>query len=129
MTFLTAEPAEDSGLDSNEAENGVDFIFPEDEENAEHWITLDEKAGTESYTIIFSPKRLTAPAFLEKEAGHTLSAAEQKELEDFRAKYKANLPVTDVLNGNGTEPKVTVKVPQAAITDDPVIFDVRLEHK
>jgi serine/threonine-protein kinase len=128
MTFLTAEPVEDSGLESNEVESGVAFAFPEDEEGAEHWITLDKKAGTESYTVIFSPTKLTAPSFLNAEAGHELTAAEQKELEDFKAKYKANAPTTDVINGGGTDPFVSVKVPQAA-NSEPVIFDVRIEHK
>lgn len=128
MTFLTAEPVEDSGVESNEVESGVEFSFPEDEEDLEHWITLDKKAGTESYTVIFSPTQLTAPAFLNQEAGHVLTDGEQKELEDFRAKYKANAPTTDVINGGGTSPFVSVKVPQAA-QSEPVIFDVRIEHK
>jgi hypothetical protein len=128
MTFLTATPVEDSGVESNEVESGVEFSFPEDEEDLEHWITLDKKAGTESYTVIFSPTQLTTPAFLSEEAGRELTDAEQKELEDFRAKYKANAPVTDVINGGGTSPFVSVKVPQAA-RSEPLIFDVRIEHK
>jgi hypothetical protein len=131
-TFLTAKPHDDSGLESNELESGAEFAFPEDVEDdnevQEHWITLDKKAGTESYTIIFSPTPLTSPAFLNEEAGRELTAAEQKELEDFRAKYKANAPTTDVINGGGTEPLVSVKVPQSA-ESEPVIFDVRIEHK
>jgi serine/threonine protein kinase len=128
MTFLTAEPVEDSGVESNEVESGTEFSFPEDEEEAEHWITLDKKAGTESYTVIFSPTRLTAPAFLNEEAGRELTDEEQKELDDFRAKYKANAPTTTVINGGGTEPYVAVKAPQAA-RSEPVIFEVRIEHK
>jgi serine/threonine-protein kinase len=128
MTFLTAEPVEDSGVETNEVESGSEFAFPEDEEGAEHWITLDKKASTEIYTVIFAPKQLTSPGFLTKQAGRELSDLEQKELEEFRAKYKANPPATNVLNGGGTEPLVSVKVPQAAISD-PVIFDVRVEHK
>ncbi|HEX8921648.1 MAG TPA: DUF4384 domain-containing protein, partial [Pyrinomonadaceae bacterium] len=128
MTFLTAEPVEDSGVESNEVESGVEFAFPEDEEEAQHWITLDKKAGTESYTVIFSQTQLTAPSFLSEEAGHELTADEQKELEDFRAKYKANAPTTDVINGGGTDPLVSVKVSQAA-KSEPVVFDVRIEHK
>jgi hypothetical protein len=127
-TFLTAEPTEDSGIESNEVEGGAEFSFPDDEEDAEHWITLDTKASTESYTIIFSPTPLTTPAFLKEEAGHELTTVEQKELEDFLAKYKANAPKTDVINGGGTSPFVSVKVPQAA-KSEPVIFDVRIEHK
>jgi serine/threonine-protein kinase len=128
LTFLTAVPVEDSGLESNEVEGGEEFAFPEDEENAEHWVTLDKKAGTETYTVIFSPTALTTPAFLNEEAGRQLSAVEQKELEDFRAKYKANAPTTDVINGGGTDPLVSVKAPKAA-GSEPVVFDVRVEHK
>jgi hypothetical protein len=127
-TFLTAVPVEDSGLESNEVEAGAEFAFPEDEEGAEHWITLDKKAGTETYTIIFSPTQLTTPAFLNEEAGRELTDEEKQELEAFRAKYKANAPTSDVINGGGTEPFVSVKVPQAA-ESEPVIFEVRIEHK
>lgn len=131
-TFLTSEPEPDSGVETNEVENGEAFTFPEDVEGAkeikENWITLDEKPGTETYTIIFSPTQLTEPAFLTKKAGRTLSSDEQKELEDFKAKHKANAPTTAVINGGGTEPSVSVKMPQAAASE-PVIFDVRIEHK
>ena len=132
MTFLTSEPVEGTGVDTNEVENGEAFIFPEDEEGAketkENWITLDKKPGTESYTVIFSPTQLTEPAFLTKKAGRPLSLEEQKELDDFKAKYKANAPTTAVINGGGTEPLVSVKMAQAA-QSEPVIFDVRIEHK
>jgi len=128
-TFLTAEPDKDTGVETNEVEEGVDFSFPKDDTGKENWITLDKNPGTETYTIIFSPTQLTAPAFFNKKAGHTLSADEQRELDDFRAKYKANAPVTAVINGGGTEPLVSVKTPQAASTSEPVIFDVRIEHK
>ncbi len=131
-TFLTAKPVEESGVESNEVEDGVDFAFPQDVEDEEelhaNWVTLDKKAGTESYTVIYSPTPLTAPAFLTEEAGRELTAAEQRELEDFRAKYKANAPTTDVINGGGTDPLVSVKAPQAA-QSEPVIFEVRIEHK
>ncbi|HEX8843720.1 MAG TPA: protein kinase [Pyrinomonadaceae bacterium] len=123
-TFLTDKPIPDYAK-TNEIKAGVDYIFPIGDEG---WIELDAKPGTESYTIIFSPTRLTEPAFLTEEAGQELTTTEQKVLEDFRAKYKANAPTTNVINGGGTEPLVSVKVPQAA-TGEPVIFDVRLEHK
>jgi serine/threonine protein kinase len=128
-TFLTAEPDKDSGVETNEVEEGVDYSFPKDDTGKENWVTLDKNPGTETYTIIFSPTQLTAPAFFNKKAGHTLSADEQRELDDFRAKYKANAPVTAVINGGGTEPLVSVKTPQAASASEPVIFDVRIEHK
>jgi serine/threonine protein kinase len=131
-TFLTSEPIADMGVETNEVENGETFTFPEDEEGEketkEHWITLDKKPSTELYTVIFSPTQLTEPAFLTKQAGRTLSAEEQKEFEDFKAKHKANAPTTTVINGGGTEPSVSVKMAQAA-KGEPVIFDVRIEHK
>jgi serine/threonine-protein kinase len=132
VTFLSAEPVESTGVESNEVEGGVEFVFPENEEDGNevkaNWITLDKKAGTESYTVIFSPTQLTDPVFLTREAGHELTTIEQKDLEDFRAKYKANSPTTNVINGGGTDPMVSVKAPQAAVSE-PVIFDVRIEHK
>jgi serine/threonine-protein kinase len=132
MTFLSAEPVEGSGVESNEVEGGVEFTFPENEEDGNevkaNWITLDKKAGTESYIVIFSTTQLTDPAFLTREAGHELTTLEQKDLEDFRAKYKANAPTTAVINGGGTDPLVSVKAPKAAASE-PVVFDVRIEHK
>lgn len=128
-TFLTSEPQREAGVETNEVEAGVDYSFPKDDAGNENWITLDAKPGTENYTIIFSPTQLTAPIFLTRKAGRALSADEQRELDDFRAKYKANAPVTAVINGGGTEPLVSVKVPQAASSSEPVIFDVRIEHK
>lgn len=129
VTFLTSEPDKDTGVETNEVEEGVDYSFPKDDADTEHWITLDKKSGTENYIIIFSPTKLTEPAFLDKKAERALSADEQRELDDFRAKYKANAPITAVINGGGTEPQVSVKVPQAASISEPVIFDVRIEHK
>jgi serine/threonine protein kinase len=132
VTFLSAEPTEGTGVETNEVEGGVEFVFPENEEDGNevkaNWITLDKKAGTESYTVIFSPKQLTDPVFLTREAGHELTTIEEKDLEDFRAKYKANSPTTNVINGGGTDPMVSVKAPQAGVSE-PVIFDVRIEHK
>jgi hypothetical protein len=128
MAFLTSEPIADTGVETNEVENGEGFTFPEDTEKDEHWITLDKKPSTESYTIIFSPTQLTEPAFLTKKAGRALSADEERELEDFKSKYKANAPTTAVINGGGTDPSVSVKTSQANASE-PVIFDVRIEHK
>ena len=59
MTFLTSEPIPDTGVETNEVENGDAFTFPEDEEDdketKEHWVTLDKKQGTENFTVIYSP--------------------------------------------------------------------------
>jgi serine/threonine protein kinase len=123
--FLTAKPDPASGVTTNEVKGGVDFSYPQ--ANGA-WITLDKKPGTENYTIIFSPTQLSSPAFLAS-AGRPLTAAEQKEWEDFKTQFKANAPITDVINGSGVDPFVSIKIPQAKPTGEPVIFDMRIEHK
>ncbi|HKP48334.1 MAG TPA: protein kinase, partial [Pyrinomonadaceae bacterium] len=53
--FLTEKPAKISGLQTNRVTSGEDFSFPN---GIEHWLELDKKAGTETYTIIFSSEKL-----------------------------------------------------------------------
>ena len=122
-TFLTDKPNNDYAK-TNEVKAGSDFAFPAGDEG---WIELDKKPGTEIYTIIFSPTRLSEPAFLSEDAAD-LTATEQKVFEEFKNKYKANAPTTAVLGGGETDPLISVKVPQAA-ENEPVVFDVRIEHK
>ncbi len=126
MTFLTAKPVPESGVTSNEVKSGVDYSFPRGDGN---WITLDKLPGTENYTVVFSPTPLSSPSFLGSLAGHPLTASEQKEWEDFKAQFKANAPVSDVVNVSGVDPFVSIKIPQAKPSGEPVIFDMRIEHK
>jgi serine/threonine-protein kinase len=126
MTFLTAKPIPASGVKSNEVKSGVDFSFPS---GAGNWITLDKMPGTENWTVIFSPTQLSSPSFLSAPAAHQLTSGEQKEFEDFRAQFKANAPVTNVISGSGVDPFVSIKIPQDKPTGEPVIFDMRIEHK
>ena len=126
MTFLTAKPIPASGVTTNQVKANVDYSFPNGDGN---WITLDKTAGTEDYTIIFSPTELTSPSFLTATAGKTLSDSEQDDFEEFRDQYKANAPTTDVTDGSGTNPFVSVKVPPSFAEGEPVIFDIRIEHK
>jgi hypothetical protein len=126
MTFLTAKPIPASGVKSNEVKSGADFSFPN---GAGNWITLDKTSGTENYTVIFSTAPLTSPSYLNAPAAHQLTPDEQKEFEDFRAQFKANAPVTNVINGSGVDPLVSIKIPQAKPSGEPVIFDIRIEHK
>jgi serine/threonine protein kinase len=120
-TFLTAKPV-GAGVDTNEVSANTDFPFPNG-----NWIKLDKIAGTEYWTVIFSPTPLTSPAFLADEAGSELSDEEQTEFEEFRNQHKANAPATDVING--ADPMVSVKVPTAQEPGEPVVFDIRIEHK
>jgi serine/threonine-protein kinase len=125
--FLTDRPATISGLENNEVTTGGDFSFPN---GIEHWLELDKKPGTENYTIIFSPARLSAPAFLSSQAtGKPLSETEQAGLTDFLAKYKTSEPVTELNDKDGAAPFVTVKVPKSKDSAIPVVFEVRIQHK
>jgi Domain of unknown function (DUF4384) len=127
--FLTLYPAEISGLDNNKVTKSKDFSFPS---GLEHWLELDKKPGTETYTMIFSTSPLTEPAiFSEPVTGKPLSESQQKELSNFLAKHKTSEPVTAVNDESGSAPHVTVKVPPSQGSDSsaPLIFTVTIQHK
>ena len=128
--FLTEKPAAISGLESNAITKGNDFSFPN---GFEHWLELDKKPGTENYTIIFSPERLSAPGFLSSQTtGKPLSETERVELRDFLAAHNASAIVSEVNNNDAATPFVTVKGPKSTGGDSsgaPVVFEVRIEHK
>jgi hypothetical protein len=125
--FLTARPDQRFGVKSNEVKSGQDFAFPAESLEFASWFNIDETAGTDEFTIIYSTKPMTSPAFLNNAAVRELSQDEQRELEAFRQQNKANLAGTEVIK-SGASPSVSVKVPQNA-EGVPVIFMVRLEHK
>ena len=127
-TFLTAKPASQFGVRSNEVKSGQDFIFPADTSKNESWWNLDEKAGTDEFTIIFSGTQLTKPPFLEAAALHQLTDSEQTELQDAIAQFKSNFAGTEVMK-NAPAPFVSVKVPQSAAEGLPVIFKIKIAHK
>jgi serine/threonine protein kinase len=125
--FLTNEPAEISGLQSNEVAKGSDFSFPS---GAEHWLELDKKPGTEGYTIVFSTDRLSAPAFLNSQAtGKPLGDTEQAEFQEFLTKYKTSEPAVEIDDKDAARPFVRVKVPQGKDSSAPLVFGIRIEHK
>ena len=127
-TFLTAKPAAEFGVDSNEVKSGQDFSFPADTRKNESWLNLDKDPGTDEFTIIFSNNPLTTPDFLDADALKVLNAAEQKELDDSIAQFKANVLGTEVIK-TGASPFVSVKVPQTAAEGAPIVFKVKIEHK
>jgi serine/threonine protein kinase len=126
-TFLTTTPRAESGVFTNEVKSGLDFTFPGSSDGKDHWITLDQNAGTDEFTLIFATTPLTSPDFLYGQAGHELTANEQNQLGSMREQFKANLQGTEVIKA-GASPFVSVKVPQNA-DGSPVIFTVRIEHK
>jgi hypothetical protein len=83
-TFLTSKPAAAFGVRTNEVKSGQDFAFPADTGKDENWLTLDQSAGTDEFTIIFSTKPMSAPEFLNTPALHELTQDEQKQLASVR---------------------------------------------
>jgi hypothetical protein len=92
-------------------------------------LELDKKPGTEDYTIIISPQPLVSPGFLNQQAGRPLTPAEQAEWTSFLAEHKTSLSTTEVNEADNAEPFVTVKMPRAQEPGDPVILNVRIQHK
>lgn len=131
--FLTAQPAaEATGLSDNGLKQGVELSFPtgSDANGEERWLRLDKNPGTESYTLIFSTTRLQSPQFLnEVPPGHELTVAEQQQWTDFVGKYKTAAPKTEYNTSNSTAPFVTVKAPPSSVPGNPLILDIRIEHK
>ncbi|PYS68258.1 MAG: hypothetical protein DMF73_17210 [Acidobacteria bacterium] len=127
-TFLTAKPAPQFGVRSNEVKSGQDFVFPTDSSKNESWMNLDKNAGTDEFTIIFSGTQLTTPAFLQTPALHELTDSEQTELKEAAGQFTSNLAGTEVMK-NAPAPFVSVKVPQSAAEGAPVIFKIKIAHK
>lgn len=126
-TFLTARPG--GIMKTNLAPAGADFAFPYGDGQA---LELDKNPGVEEYIVIFSRTPLLTPAFLAQESGHELTPAELKELEDLRARSKTALPVADVKeesDARGAAASIAVAVESAGAPVEPVIFDIRIEHR
>jgi serine/threonine-protein kinase len=127
-TFLTAKPASQFGVRSNEVKSGQDFAFPADTNKDWSWMNLDENPGTDEFTIIFSGTPVASPAFLADEALRELTESEQTELNQAIAGFKSNLAGTEVMK-NANNPFVSVKVPQSAAPGAPVVFKIKIAHK
>ncbi len=125
--FLTSKPPEISGLTSNNVSKDDDFSFPD---GVEHWLKLDKKAGTEDYTIVFSPTALSSPGFFTAQAtGTPLSESEQREFADFVSRNKKTAPLTEINGKDASQPFVAVKLPQSDSSGNPIVFGIRIEHK
>jgi hypothetical protein len=123
VTFLTAKPVEESGIKTNALQANSDFVFPEIGS-----IGLDKSSGTEVYTIVFSPTRLSEPAFLEAKANRDLKGTEKADYEALVSRNSANSPVISVNNVDQAAAYVAVRTHDAAATG-PIVFQIRLQHK
>lgn len=124
--YLTAKPSAESGLKTNEVKSGLDFSYPGI--TSKYWVTLVDTPGTEEFTFVFSRTPITNPPFFSGPSEHELTAEEEKQLDDFRTQFKANVVAAEVIK-NGAFPSVAVKVPQSAAEGTPVFFKVRVDHR
>jgi len=93
-------------------------------------LELDKNPGTEEYVIIFSRTPLLDPAFLAASAEHELSPAELKEFEGLRVRAKTMSPIADIkVTDAKSEGAVTVSAKSANAPGEPVIFEIRIEHR
>jgi len=126
--FLTAQPSAASGLKTNEVRSGVDFAFPADTSSKANFLTLDQTAGTDEFTFVFSPSPITSPQFFAGPSEHLLTSEELKQWNDFQTQARANAATIEVIK-TGASPRTAVKVPQNAPENASVVFGVRVEHK
>jgi serine/threonine protein kinase len=124
MMLLTAQGA-GKWTKTNLAPGQAEFAFPPGDVK----LRLVGNAGTEDYTVIFSPTPLVEPSFLTGPFQHELTPAEVKQFEELRARHGADASALAV-RAEGGEPRVVVSAPERATQDGaPVIFDIRISHR
>jgi serine/threonine-protein kinase len=122
--FLTTKPLAQTGVTSNKVSSGVDFSFPA---GADNNLTLDSHPGTDIFTIVFSKTPLPSPSFFnEQVTGEPLPPAQQSELTTFLSRFQEKRPVTELDEGNVQAPFVKVKVTDQ--TNNPIVFEIRIQH-
>ncbi|MCG3160423.1 MAG: Serine/threonine-protein kinase PknD [Acidobacteria bacterium] len=124
QTFLTAQPMPASGVTTNWSNAGTDFHFPD----GGQWFMIQKDAENTPFTVIFSKKPLTTPAFLSLQSGRDLSADERQELMDMRKRYAASAPELVAIQ-DGSQPAVAVQSPAERAANEPVIFDISIKRK
>jgi hypothetical protein len=126
--FLSAKPSGSSGLKTNEVRSGVDFTFPADVGSKANFITLDQAAGTDEFTFVFSREPIESPPFFAGTSNRLLTPDELREWGDFQKQANTSKATIEVVAG-GHSPQAAIKVPQNAPENASVVFRVRIEHK
>ena len=126
--FLSAKPSGSSGLKTNEVRSGMDFTFPADVNSKANFITLDQTAGTDEFTFVFSREPIETPPFFAGTSNRLLTPDELQQWNDFQKQANTSAATIEVVEG-GSTPQASVKVPQNAPENASVLFRVRIEHK
>ena len=121
--FLTTKPARGTGLSTNKVSKGQEFSFPKG-----NTLTLDEKPGTDRFTIIFSKSQLSSLSFLDEAVTFKpLSTSQQTDFKAFVSKYQETPPVIELDQSNASAPFVRLKTASDP-SNNPLVFDIRIQH-
>jgi serine/threonine-protein kinase len=126
--FLSAKPSGSSGVKTNEVRSGMDFTFPADVNSKANFITLDQTAGTDEFTFVFSREPIESPPFFAGTSNRLLTPDELQQWNDFQKQANTSAATIEVVEG-GSSPQAAVKMPQNAPENASVLFRVRIEHK
>lgn len=113
ITFLTARPRPETGVNDNEIKAGQDYQFF----GGGQWIVM--RADPASFTLIFSTKKLAQPGFLNADAGLQLSEDDSRALDELRRQSQTRKPQLDA-DGTGA----TIRALEAS--DVPLVTDIRV---
>lgn len=122
MTFLTNIRQPGAFASSNVLAGGKLCLYPE---NKDIWITLDNRPGAETYTLVFSPVRLESPAFWNLAPGYQLTPQEQRDWYQLQATFVT--AQTKIVAEPA--PRLFVLSPNDQNQKKPVVFEVKINHK
>jgi len=121
--FLTSKPLRDTGFTTNQVSKGQEVSFPKG-----NTLTLDQKPGTDRFTIIFSKSQLSSPSFLDEAVTfEPLSASQQADFKAFVSKHQETPPVIELDETNPKAQFVKVKTTSDP-SNNPLVFDIRIQH-
>ncbi|HMV99042.1 MAG TPA: protein kinase [Acidobacteriota bacterium] len=120
-TFLTSQPATDTGLTSNRLLANQEFEFPA---GKEHWIGLRDDSPTTRFTIILSPTQLKEPKFFARESGTALTAGEVKTFDEFCQENRVQLKRTV-----DSESVIRLALPESREAGKPIVFEIEVKRE
>lgn len=121
--FLTSKPLDATGWSTNRVSKGASQLFPK-EFGILH---LDNRPGTDTFTVIFSKTPLNTASFLNGEVnGEPLNSTDQNQFREFVQKYGKS-PSTELDKSDPKAHLVRVKV-KGDETSNPVVFEIKIQH-
>jgi hypothetical protein len=123
--FLTSKPLAGTGVTTNRVKRGADFSFP----SGTNWLGMDKNPGTDAFKVIFSKAPLTSPAFLNQAVTlEPLTPAQLSELNQLESRSKDSKTAVELDESNPKVQAVRIKAAAGELTN-PIVFDIRIQHK